>query len=52
VSLSSALALSNGSNAESGIAAARAAAWRWRSAGSGGVERSQGSSASSQVVAA
>ncbi len=52
VSLASAVARSNGSNSQSGIVAARAAACRWRSAGSGGVLRSQGSGVSSQVVAA
>ena len=52
VSLARAVARSKGSNAPSGIAAALAAACRWRSAGSGGVLRSQGSGASSQLVAA
>ena len=52
VSLARAVARSNGSNASPGIAAARSAACRWRSAGSGGVLRSQGSGDSSQVVAA
>ena len=51
-SLARAVARSNGSKSLSGINAARAAACRWRSAGSGGVLRSHGSDASSQLVAA